>query len=397
MKAALGGYGARLSRPAAGIHDSVRVKGLALSQGERRFVVVTADVLGFPHKFKEAVLARLAAEGWTSDQVMLLPSHSHTSIDLMAIHPDNNFGIPQVGVFQGALFEWTTLRVAQAIREAARGLAPVRVGSATVAVADRNRNRRGGPAHDPGLVVTRVDLAGGGPLAVLVNWTAHPTFMGESDMLFSGDWPGHLQRMVEALVGQGVVVLYYNGAEGDQSPVPPAEGGSGWERAERYGREMGLKVHAAWGGITPGAAPTFRAVTIPIELPRRQWHPDFMKTGGAEYGLSEDRMQVFVDRLLPTETRITALQLADLLVVGAPGELAAELGMNVKAEARRLTGIPNVAIGGLANEWLSYILQPSEYHRGGYEASMSFYGEGLGARVVEGMVRAAGEIAKPPR
>ena len=65
------------------------------------------------------------------------------------------------------------------------------------------------------------DASGRGPR--LVNWTAHPTFMSESDMLFSGDWPGHLQRTVEALAGQKIMAMYYNGAEGDQSPVPPAE------------------------------------------------------------------------------------------------------------------------------------------------------------------------------
>jgi hypothetical protein len=44
MKAALGGYGARMSKPATGVHDAIWGKALVLAQDERKFVLVTADV-----------------------------------------------------------------------------------------------------------------------------------------------------------------------------------------------------------------------------------------------------------------------------------------------------------------------------------------------------------------
>jgi neutral ceramidase len=393
MKAALGGYGARLSKPAVGVHDAVWAKGLVVANGERRFALVTADVLGFPPQFKAAVLQRLAAEGWGADQVLLLPSHTHTSFDLMALHPGNSFGIPQVGVFHKALFEHTADQLARAIREAGRKLLPVVAGSTTVSIPDRNRNRRHGlPTHDTDLTVTRVDTGDGSPLVVLVNWTAHPTFMDEEDMLFSGDWPGHLQRTMEALIGQGVVVMYYNGAEGDQSPTPPADGASNWERAERYGREMGIQAWRTWEKIKPREVKAFGFQTEIIPLPKRQWHADFMKTGGAEYGLSEAMMPKFVEALVPAQTHSTCFRMGDLVILGVPGELAAQLGIAAKARARQITGAGSVTIGGLADEWVSYILPADEYRKGGYEASMSFYGETLGSTVVEGMVRATGGL-----
>ena len=100
MRAALGGYGARMSKPAVGVHDAIWAKALVLAQDERKFVVVTADILAFPPGFKAAVIERLTTNGWSADQVMLLASHSHTSIDMMALHPGNVFGIPQAGIFQ---------------------------------------------------------------------------------------------------------------------------------------------------------------------------------------------------------------------------------------------------------------------------------------------------------
>jgi len=389
MKAALGGYGARMSKPATGEHDAIWAKALVLVQDERKFAVVTADVLAFPPGFKAAVLKRLATNGWSANQVLLLPSHSHTSIDMMALHPGNVFGIPQVGIFQKELFERTAGQLAKSIQEAQKNLVSITAASSTISVPNRNRNRRhAGAAHDMGLTVTRIDADKGRPLAVLVNWTAHPTFMDAEDMQFSGGWPGHLQRTVEALIGQGVTVMFYNGAEGDQSPTPP-DCSSHWERAERYGREMGILAWRAWEKIQPQEVKVFDYHTEAITLPRRQSHPDFMKTGGAEYGLNEAMMKEFLDRLVPAQTHCTCLRLGELVILGAPGEMAAQLGLEAKSKARQITGASCVTIGGLADEWISYILSAEEYRKGGYEASVSFYGETLGETLVEGIIHSA--------
>ena len=99
-------------------------------------------------------------------------------------------------------------------------------------------------------------------------------------------------------------------------------------------------------------------------------------------------------RLLPTQSHCTALRLGDLIILGVPGELAGELGLQVKRRARQLTGSANVTIGGLADEWISYILPAAEYRRGGYEASMSFYGETLGETLVDAMGRAIEGLGK---
>ena len=61
------GYGARDSKPAIGVHDAIMAKALLISKGDLKFVIVTADVLGFPPQFKAAVvsLTPLASLGKT--------------------------------------------------------------------------------------------------------------------------------------------------------------------------------------------------------------------------------------------------------------------------------------------------------------------------------------------
>jgi hypothetical protein len=188
--------------------------------------------------------------------------------------------------------------------------------------------------------------------------------------------------------------MYYNGAEGDQAPISRADAGSSrWERAEHYGRELGIVCWKQWQQTPVTRDVAFGYHTQPIKLPERTWHPDFMKTGGAEYGLSEDLFRKMLPKLFPGEVDSVSLRLGDLLIVGIPGEMAASLGLKIKAEAARLTGVKYPTIGGLADVWISYMLPADEYRRGGYESSVSFYGETLGETVVAGAIAGAAQHA----
>lgn len=390
----LGGYGDRMNRPAEGVHDRIFAKALVLSDGTQKFALLTVDIVGFPPTLKPELLERLSGS-WSADQLLLLASHSHTSIEMNAINPLNTFQIPQLGIYNARVHEFVVSRLTEVVRQAEKKLVEVSVGTATVAIEGWNRNRRGGKVTDNDLTVTRIDTTQGQPLAVLVNFTAHPTFMSGEDMLFSGDWPGHLQRTIESLIGDGVTALYYNGAEGDQAPVGrPNAGDSRWERAESYGRDLGIVAWKQWQATKTSTDVPFDYHSNAVTMPERTWHPDFMKTGGAEYGLSEDLFRQMLPVLFPAKVDIISFRLGDLLIVGIPGEMAASLGMKIKHEAGLATGCKNPVIGGIADQWISYMLPADEYRRGGYESSVSFYGETLGDTMVAGAVAGASELAK---
>jgi hypothetical protein len=314
---------------------------------------------------------------------------------MSALNPRNVFKIPQIGIHDPALYEFTVKKFVDVIQRATENMQPVAIGTASRQVAGFNRNRREpGGVTDNELTVTRIDTLAGKPLAVLVNFTAHPTFMSEREMLFSGDWPGQLQRTVETAVGDSATAMFYNGAQGDQSPVPRQDSGdSPWERVERYGLELGMVASDVWRKTKTQRDIAFDFHLQTIELPERSWHPDFMQTGGKEYGLSEAMMGEFLKKLAPSETTSGSLRLGELVIVGIPGEMAAGMGMRIKAEVKASTGAEHAVIGGLANEWVSYILTAESYLKGsGYEASMSFYGPELGDRIMKGAIAGAAQL-----
>lgn len=389
LKSSLGGYGDRMNRPATGVHDRIMAKVLVLTDGHKKFALLTADALGFAPPVKTAVLDRLAGKGWTADNLMLLASHSHTAIEMNALNPLNDFQLPQMGIHNPPLFELIMKRLAEVVVDAEKTLIPVAIGTSSIELHGWNRNRRiPGGTVDPELTVVRIDRLDGKPFVVFVNWTAHPTFMGPEDMWFSGDYPGHLQRTLEALLGDGAVAMFSNGAEGDQSTIArPDSGESHWEKAERYGRELGLEAWHVWQKIPTSRNVAFAFWREEITLPKRQWHPNFRETGGKEYALTEDLLRDMLPKLWPTKTASLSLRLGELVIIGIPGELATQMGLEVKHRAREITGAQHPIIGGLADEWIGYIIPIEQYKMGKYEASMSFYGPTLARVIVDGALK----------
>jgi len=393
MKYTLGGYGERMNKPAEGIHDPIMAKALALKNGEVKYLIITMDILGLPSNFKTDLQRRIEKNGWKAENIMLLPSHSHGSLEMAAINSKNVFGVPQIGIFQPELLSLLLDKIEKLVAEADKNYREVKIGTGSAKFDGLNRNRRGDNTVDNELTVTRVDLANGHPLAVLINWTAHPTFIGGDDMLVSAEWPGYLQTEMGKTIGKGVVVMYYNGAEGDQSPVYSGKGGA-YEKIQGYGKLMAEKAMGVYNSVQTKKENELVYSYQVVDLPEQMAHPDFMETGGAEYGLNEQTVKVIMDALGPKKVGMGSVRIGDFVLVGIPGELVAELGIKIK-ESLKNDKVKHVAIGGLANEWISYILTEEEYVNGsGYEASVSFYGSKLGEIITGSALKVSEPLSK---
>jgi len=392
MKYTLGGYGERMNKPAEAIYDHIWAKALALKKGDHKYVLITLDILGLPSNVKSDLVKRVSGLGWSMENIMLLPSHSHGSLEMAALNSKNLLNNPNLGIFQPELLAFLLDKLETLVREADQNYQPVRIGTESQILEGLNRNRRKDPDVDKELTVTRVDLENGKPLAVLVNWTAHPTFLGGTDMQVSAEWPGYLQSELQRLIGNGVTAMYFNGAEGDQSTILNSPK-KGYEKIEIYGKIIANKAFTLYQTIKPGKVKAFNYTYRTITLPEHAAHPSFMKTGGEEYGLSEKTVKIVMDVLAPKEAGLGAVRIGDLLISGVPGEMTAGLGLNIRKTVAE-AGIKHVVIGGLASEWISYILSADQYINGeGYESSVSFYGPGLGELISKEVIKTALPLA----
>ncbi|TFH01307.1 MAG: hypothetical protein E4H13_05270 [Calditrichales bacterium] len=390
MNFTLGGYGARMSKPAQGVHDNIWAKAIVLTNGADKYLLVTMDILALPPDLKPVVIEKLGDKTWSLENTMFLPSHSHASLDMSALNSKNVLNNPYIGVYQLELREFVIDKLVEVIRQAGTDLKPVKIGTSRTVLPEMNRNRRGDAMVDRDLTVTRIDQENGVPLAVLINWTAHPTIMSDEDMLVSAGWPGYLQREMEDWIGQGVTCMYYNGAQGDQSVIARS-GGSRHEKAELYGRSVAIAALKLYKGVTTSDKSILAYKSLQATLPAPKLHPDFLATGGEEYGINEENGKYILQVMCPLTADIGALRLGDLLIVGAPGELSYQLGSKIKA-AIGTDKVKYPTIGGIANEWISYILTTEQYEAGGYESSVSFYGKELGPFIYKAMLEVSGPL-----
>lgn len=386
----LGGYGARMNAAAHGVHDSTLAKTIIFKQGDKKYALVTTDLLGIPRSLRDEVLARIADAGITSDNFMICASHTHASLEMAAMNRNNVFGNKAIGVFDESLLQFTAERIAEGVLNADSAYEPVQAGSGVAHVEGLNRNRRGDDITDEDMTILRLDRPDGTPRVALINYTAHPTFMNPKVLHISAGWPGYLQRNVEAFVGHDVICMYINGAQGDVGPSG-ATGPSPYARAEDYGRKLAIHALDLFASIKTQADAPFAYSMDTLTLPTRVAPPALIQSAGPEYGLDEKNINMVVNAMAPETSYLGVLRVGEFTAISIPGEMASVLGLQVK-DAVRKNGAAHPIIAGLGNEWISYILPPEEYHQGGYEPGVSFYGDQLGPVIVEQAIAAGSAV-----
>ena len=252
---------------------------------------------------QDAVLRRagqLLAEAGSSitpDQILHAASHNHSS-------PYYTTPAWGVWIFQDVFdlraFEFTARAMAEAILEAEASMVPARMGATTVQhtifkgnVVGPQVADDGSPAGyprdfgDTGLVVLRFDdlsdPAAPRPLATFVNFGQHPEGYDGYDLI-TGDYVGHLERMVGDATGAPLVFSQgdVGSAEGPYEGRPNANrlpsgeyrawAHVGHAQVERGARYLADSVLEGWDAVGRGEGQVPSSSTFDVDV-RSAWVP----------------------------------------------------------------------------------------------------------------------------
>jgi hypothetical protein len=360
----LGGYEARKGAGSTGVHDPIYAKALVLDDGATRLVIVTSDLVGTNPKMADRA-ARAA--GVPREQVMVTASHTHSG---PGAYGEPFFANIVLGKYSQQVFNHMTEGMTRAVKDAVGSLQPASLAIGEAELPKFMRNRRKLMIKDPALWLLRVDTADGKPLAALLNLTAHGTVLDKDNLELSGDWMAFTQALMEKEV-PGLTALYSNGAEGDVSPNIP-DNSSNFMGAAEQGEKGGRAALELYRTLKPARNVTLGFKSSMLELP---------DTLGAKLiGAGK-------------QTLIQVFTVNDAALISVPGEMITQLGLALKEHARR-QGIAHPVIMGLANDHLGYFLTRAEMKKGGYEARISFFGDGFGEELTLALARLiGGEVA----
>ena len=156
-------------------------------------------------------------------------------------------------------FESFPEKISNAIKKATDSLKRCNI-SYGIGRSDININRR--PADEKGNLFTgrnwdgivdhSVDVIGfddenGNAVSTIVGYACHPTILGPENRLISPDYPGHMRKTVEDIVGGSCIFL--QGAAGNQGPIHGFVGEV--EVARKAGKILGLEASKVRMSLDP--------------------------------------------------------------------------------------------------------------------------------------------------
>ena len=190
-------------------------KAIVIAAGDDKVALVGIDLGRGPTEAMMKVIRREVAEKAGIRHVLITGSHTHHG-PVIELTDEEGLG---KGKFDAAVAYSRKLpeMLVEAILDADKELTPARIGVATESVGlNRNRQSKREPkATDPMLAVVRFDDVAGKPIAVLVNFAAHPVMTDAKVLKYSADYPGFLKNKVEAELATKCVFM--QGAGGDMS------------------------------------------------------------------------------------------------------------------------------------------------------------------------------------
>ena len=310
------------SRLAAGVHDPIWARALALRDASGdTIVIVAADLPGLGRKHTGPVRRRIArAHGIPAEHVILHSTHTHSAPDgsgywstLMAGHNAR---------YTGQLREWlyaassdalaamrpATLRTVTTTHpsclDRASGAPKAEPDCRLPAINNEIDDPRGGydrflmqrDLRDPIVRNTRIVAAEltaeatGEAIATLVNWHNHPDTLGSANRLISSDYPHYLREYLERT--RGGIALFVAGTVGNQmsglrgTPVPlwdaagrrvfettpdgsrqPVLVTEGWEKIRSTGYEVAHAAGTALDAARPVPAPAVAVAAARFDTP----------------------------------------------------------------------------------------------------------------------------------
>lgn len=227
---------------------------------------------------------------------------------------------------------------------------------------------------DPEVLVLRVEKTTGEIVSSIVNFACHPVSIYPSmSYSISADYPAYAARVVEQM--EGGTCLFVLGAAGDIVPIERGEA-----PRERLGKALGGEALRKLQFVPTSSDVTLAALKRAITFPLKE-SPASGETAEADTSSGE------------LSTEIQVLRIGDIYILGLPGEILVEVGLQIKERA----GLGKLLLISLANDSIGYVCHKEAYDEGGYESgSATNLAKGAGEIMVKEALDLIGQMKASP-
>ncbi len=372
----LAGYGGRESS-AVGVHDSIFVKAVAIKVKNKLVVTISADLLIIPPFVADSVAFYLNKEaGIKRGQIVFGATHTHSSIGAST---PGIVGEKFSGEFQPGIISFLSRKFTKAALKAIADIKPSNISSVEIEVPELVRNRmskENGRLNDKFTCLCIEQTKG--RKAVIGTFSAHSTTLGESNIEFSGDYPGYWQRKIEEKYAD--VAVFFAGTLGSHTHRGV---GDGFEKARYMGENLAERLINDNSNIqkTDTAAMSFFAIPV--------------KTSPMQFRVTKSfYLAPFVsNKLIPKNDTyyLQGLKLGNFIWLSMPLELSGEIALDLK-NALKLAGY-NSMFTSFNGAYLGYVTPSKYYYHNSYESFlMGWYGPSMGDYITDLLFKSSNKL-----
>jgi hypothetical protein len=258
------------------------------------------------------------------------------------------------------------------------------------------------------------------PIAVLANYALHyvggqygavgSLSDGQShvDTSITADYFGAFGRALPRMAGAEFTAIMMNGCAGDINNIdvfrPASEYPDPWYQIERVGDVLAAATYKAWRGIRLSEFERevkLGAATEVFTFRRREFSKEQIEAaktrlkGGSPENLGDREWLEanttirLSERPMERKSCIQAMRIGDLGLVGLPGEIFVEIGLEIKQRSP----FARTLVGELANDWLGYIPTAKAFEQGSYEVFTTAASPATAPAMIESALKLLGQLA----
>jgi hypothetical protein len=367
------GYGARHDKLSTNTLDPLQAVAVVIQAGDKKLAIVGLDLGRSPsEKSLQNIRQRIKSES-DIEYSFIAGSHTHHG-PVLELSDEVGKG---KGRFDAALRYYKQLEdaIVAAIEEADRKLEPAKFATGATELNGFNRNRHTKLLPKPvdrTLTVMRFDDDSGKPLAVLVNFTGHPTSIPAQTLQFSADYVGAMKMTVEKELGGTAVFM--QGASGDLS----INKGTNADHVG-FGQALGREVVKLVSSLQPAvvAKPSLEVREERFRFESRVDLKNPLMLAGYALAFFPELVPNFADEYADgVRPRLTlALLNGDIALVGVSGEFFCQHALRLRERAR----VGRLFFFGYCNGYHQYFPTIEAAAEGGYGADNQVAPAAVGA------------------
>jgi hypothetical protein len=370
------------------ILDELYAKALVLNDGDTTLAIVSVDLLYSPLEDITGPVRDIITEktGIPSQNVLVCATHTHSGPEVFRrskLLPEKQTNVDDINQFYlGSLIR----KIAGSVSIAYDKMQKVKVGATKGSLPEIIFNRRprkldgsvemaftlpvevtatrkivtdgGGNVKvtfrvpdkelefgpvDPDVCVLRVEDMNGGIVGSLVNYGCHPvSIYPHLSTAISADYPAYTTKVVEQ--AEGGICLFALGLAGNIVPIQRGVG-----PRKQIGKAIGGEALRKLQFVGTSGDVTLKALKKDVRFPAKKPSSSEETTGADTTGYITTEIQV--------------LRLGDIYILGLPGEVLVEVGLEIKRRA----GVEKLFVISICNDSIGYVCQSGAYEEGGYE------------------------------